>query len=84
MRRPMINNSVRGDAIYEPFAGSGSTLIAAESIGRVCIAMEIDPRYCDVTVRRWQVWTDKTAKLAGDETSFDQINEERIGKANLS
>jgi hypothetical protein len=43
-----------GDFIYEPFAGSGSTLIAAETVGRVCLAMEIDPRYCDVIVERWQ------------------------------
>ncbi|MBX6324352.1 MAG: site-specific DNA-methyltransferase, partial [Rhodospirillaceae bacterium] len=54
MRRPILNNSTRGDLVYEPFAGSGSTLIAAESTGRVCLALEIDPRYCDVIVERWQ------------------------------
>jgi DNA modification methylase len=43
MRRPMLNNSSAGDSIYEPFLGSGTTLIAAESIGRVCIGMELDP-----------------------------------------
>ena len=53
MRRPMINNSAKDDAIYEPFAGSGTTIIAAENTGRVCLAMEIDPRYCDVIVERW-------------------------------
>jgi len=63
MRRPMINNSVRGDIIYEPFAGSGTTLIAAETTDRVCLAMEIDPRYCDVVVERWQAFTGSVAAL---------------------
>ena len=48
MRRPMLNNSTAGDAVYEPFLGSGTTLIAAESTGRVCFAMELDPAYVDV------------------------------------
>jgi 23S rRNA G2445 N2-methylase RlmL len=43
MRRPMLNNSRAGDAVYEPFCGSGTTIIAAEITGRVCQAMEIDP-----------------------------------------
>ena len=61
----MINNSAKDDAIYEPFAGSGTTIIAAESTGRVCLAMEIDPRYCDVIVERWQRYTGKTARRVG-------------------
>jgi DNA modification methylase len=65
MRRPMINNSLADDAIYEPFAGSGTTIIAAESTGRTCLAMEIDPRYCDVIVERWQRYTGKTATRVG-------------------
>jgi DNA modification methylase len=43
-----------GDAVYEPFLGSGTTLIAAQATGRTCLAMEIDPLYVDVAVRRWQ------------------------------
>jgi DNA modification methylase len=78
MRRPMINNSRRGDAIYEPFAGSGSTLIAAESIGRVCLAMEIDPRYCDVIIERFQRHTGITATLAGSDRTFEALRAERI------
>lgn len=62
MRRPILNNSAKGDAVYEPFAGSGSTIIAAESTGRVCFAMEIDPRYCDVIVERWQQFTGEHAE----------------------
>ncbi|MGE0627575.1 MAG: site-specific DNA-methyltransferase [Hyphomicrobiaceae bacterium] len=73
MRRPIVNNSKRGDLIYEPFAGSGTTLIAAESTGRVCFAMEIDPRYCDVIVERWQRFTGKSAVLDGISRSFDDL-----------
>lgn len=73
MRRPMINNSARGDAVYEPFAGSGTTIIAAESTGRRCLAMEIDPRYCDVIVERWQRFTGNEAVLDGDGDSFTGI-----------
>ena len=65
MRRPIMNNSAKGDAIYEPFAGSGTTIIAAESADRVCLAMEIDPRYCDVIVERWQRYTGKRQRVLG-------------------
>ncbi len=54
MRRPILNNSGVGDHVYEPFAGSGTTIIAAETTNRACLAMEIDPAYCDVIVERWQ------------------------------
>jgi len=77
MRRPMLNNSSAGDPIYEPFLGSGTTLIAAESIGRVCIGMELDPLHVDVAVRRWQAFTGKSAILLGDGRSFDAAASER-------
>ena len=64
MRRPIVNNSERGDLIYEPFAGSGTTLIAAETVGRTCLAMEVDPTYCDVVIERWQRHTADPARLA--------------------
>jgi DNA modification methylase len=57
MQRPIINNSVRGDLIYDPFAGSGTTVIAAETTGRRCMALEIDPAYCDLIVARWEAFT---------------------------
>jgi DNA modification methylase len=63
--------------IYEPFAGSGTTIIAAESTGRVCLAMEIDPRYCDVIVERWQRFTGKDAVLAGGAASFGDVRNGR-------
>jgi DNA modification methylase len=77
MRRPMVNNSKRGDAVYEPFAGSGTTLIAAESIERRCFAMEIDPRYCDVIIERWQSFTGSKAQLETDGRSFEDVRTER-------
>jgi DNA modification methylase len=73
MRRPMVNNSNPGQAVYDPFLGSGTTLIAAETSGRVCLGMDLEPRYVDVAVRRWQAFTGKTACLSGDGRSFDVI-----------
>lgn len=65
MRRPILNNSTPGNAIYEPFLGSGTTLIAAEATGRICLAMELDPLYVDVAVRRWQAFTGQDSPIAG-------------------
>ena len=48
--------------VYEPFAGSGTTLIAAETVGRTCLAMEVDPAYCDVVVERWEAFTGNKAQ----------------------
>ena len=56
--------SNKGDLIIEPFGGSGTTIIAAEKLGRGCYAIELDPGYCDVAVKRWEDWTGKKAKLA--------------------
>ena len=78
MRRPIQNNSSPGQAVYDPFLGSGTTLIAAETTGRVCLGMELEPRYVDVAVRRWQAFTGKTACLHGDGRSFDVIAAERL------
>lgn len=54
-------NRLGGDTVYDPFLGSGTTLIAAEQLGRVCYGMEIEPRYCDVIVQRWEKFTGKKA-----------------------
>ena len=78
MRRPMLNNSSPGQAVYDPFLGSGTTLIAAETSGRLCLGVDIEPRYVDVAVRRWQAFTGKTACLSGDGRSFEAIAAERI------
>src|SRR6202011_443580 len=78
MRRPMLNNSNPGQAVYDPFLGSGTTLIAAETTGRVCLGMELAPRYVDVTVRRWQAFTGMKASLLDDGRSFEVIADERL------
>lgn len=77
MRRPILNNSSRGQAVFEPFSGSGTTIIAAETTGRACHAMELDPAYVDVAVRRWQAFTGAQATLDGDGRSFAEIAAER-------
>jgi len=73
MRRPILNNSNRGQTIYEPFCGSGTTLIAAQSTGRACYAMELDPGYLDVAVLRWQAFAGDAAVLDGDGRTFDAV-----------
>jgi DNA modification methylase len=78
MRRPILNNSSVGDAVYEPFLGSGTTLIAAESIGRVCYGVEIDPTYVDVAVRRWQAFSGQRATRERDGMSFDDVASEAV------
>ncbi len=73
MRRPMLNNSVRGAIVYDPFLGSGTTLIAAETTERSCYGLDIDPHYVDVVVRRWQQSTGKSAVLESDGRSFAEV-----------
>jgi DNA modification methylase len=81
MRRPMLNNSNPGQAIYEPFLGSGTTLIASQTSGRVCFAIELDPRYVDVATRRWEAFTGEQATLLADGRTFEAIAAERISAA---
>lgn len=73
MRRPMLNNSQPGDTIYEPFSGSGTTIIAAEMAGRDCRAVELNPVYVDVAIIRWQAFTDGTARLASTGRTFAEV-----------
>jgi DNA modification methylase len=76
-RRPILNHTLRGELIYEPFLGSGTTLAAAEVTGRLCYGMEIDPKYVDVVVQRWQQLSGKQAVLDGDGRTFEEISAER-------
>lgn len=70
MRRPIQNNSSAGQAVYDPFVGSGTTLIAAEMEARCALCLEINPAYVDVAVKRWQDFTGEKARLDGGP-SFD-------------
>ena len=78
MRRPMLNNSNASEAVYDPFLGSGTTLIAAQTVGRICVGLELDPGYVDVIVRRWQAFTGESAILDGTGCTFEEI---RAGRA---
>ena len=55
----------KGDLVVDFFGGAGSTLIASQAMGRLCRMMEIDPRYCDVIIERWQQFTNKSVRLRG-------------------
>ena len=80
MRRPMLNNSSSGDAVYEPFLGSGTTLIAAESCDRHCLAVELDPIYVDLAVRCWEAFSGKQAVLSESGRTFGEVVLAREGK----
>jgi DNA modification methylase len=67
--------------VYDPFLGSGTTLIAAEMTGRVCYGMEIDPKFADVIVQRWQGFTNQQATLEADGRTFDEVKADRLGVA---
>lgn len=67
MARPIRNNSAEGEGVYDPFLGSGTTLIAAEKLNRICYGMELDPAYCDIIVQRWMKLTGKKVKRNGEE-----------------
>ena len=58
-----------GDLIYEPFCGSGTQIVAAERAGRRCFAMELDPAYCDVAVRRWEMATGRTVQRSSADAA---------------
>ena len=79
MKRPIENNSSPGQAVYEPFSGSGTTIIAGEMTGRCVHAIELNPAYVDVAVTRWQEFTGKTATLEGDGRNFAELKAERHG-----
>src|ERR1039457_6474522 len=78
MRRPLLNHTKRGESVFDPFLGSGTTLAAAEITERVCWGIELDPKYVDTVVLRWQGLTGGKATLEGDGRTFDQIAEERL------
>jgi len=80
MRRPMLNNSSPGQAVYEPFCGSGTTIIAAETCGRHCHAVELDPPYVDVAVARWQAFTGREVVLEATGETFATVSAERAAE----
>jgi DNA modification methylase len=77
MRRPMLNHTEKGAVVYDPFLGSGSTLIAAHSVDRTCYGTEISPGYVDTVIERWQTTTGQAATREADGRSFDDLRAER-------
>ena len=77
MRRPIVNNSSPGQAVYEPFSGSGTTLIAAEMEGRACHAVELSPAYVDVAIQRWQAFTGHSATPEAGGDTFAAVGSAR-------
>ena len=69
----LLDCTARGDIVLDPFLGSGTTLLAAERVGRVCRGLEIDPLYADTAIRRWQAHTGDEARHAESGRSFDEI-----------
>jgi DNA modification methylase len=65
--------------VYDPFLGSGTTLAAAELTERVCYGIELDPKYVDVVIQRWQLLTGKQATLDANSRTFDDVAQERRG-----
>ena len=73
LQRALQNNSKQGDEVIDLFGGSGSTLIACEKTARDCRMMELDPKYCDVIVKRWQDFTGEAATHAESGKAFDEV-----------
>ena len=73
----MLNNTKKGGIVLDSFGGSGTTMIAAEKNGRVSRLMELDPKYCDVIIKRWQDFTGNAATLEGDGRTFDEVSADR-------
>ena len=80
VERAIRNSSKSRDTVLDPFGGSGTTLMAAEATGRRAALIELDPRYCDVIVRRWQDGTGQAATLDGDGRSLLEIAAVRAGE----
>ena len=74
----------RGAIVLDPFAGNGTTIIAAEKTGRHGRAIELDPLYCDVIVRRWQQYTGKAARLEGSDLTFEDVEATRLAGQSAS
>jgi DNA modification methylase len=81
MRRPILNHTKRGAVVYDPFLGSGTTLIAAELTGRACYGIELDPKYVDVICQRYIDFSGKPVILESTGRTFEQVKADRLGVA---
>src|SRR5437867_1881637 len=84
MRRPIINHTKRGAVVYDPFLGSGTTLVATELTGRVCCGLQLDPNYVDVIIGRWQNMSGQEATLDGAGATFQEVQLQRRQPAGVA
>jgi DNA modification methylase len=77
IERALSNSSKSGDIVIDCFGGSGSTLIACEKHGRMARLMELDPKYCDVIITRWQDFTGQAATLEATGKTFEELKQKR-------
>ena len=84
VERAIRNSSRPGNSVLDPFGGSGTTLIAAEKSGRKAFLMELDPKYVDVIVRRWQDWTGKLATRESDGAALDDLAGDVAGARSIA
>jgi DNA modification methylase len=82
MAKPIRNNTRKGDGVYDPFLGSGTTLIAAEQLNRICYGIELSPSYCDIIVKRWIKLMDKNNKSVIIKHNGKEINKEDLYGSN--
>ena len=80
----LLDASVKGDIVADPFMGSGTTLIAAEKLGRKARGIELDPLYCDTIIRRWQRWTGDAAVRVADGMPFPALEAEATALENMA
>jgi DNA modification methylase len=81
VEKAIRNSSKTRDTILDPFGGSGTTLIACQKTGRQARLIELEPKYCDVIIRRWQEFTGQEAKLEADGRSYNTVAAERSAVA---
>ena len=81
IERAIRNSSRRGEVVLDPFGGAGSTMIACEKTGRRAALVELEPRFVDVTIRRWETYTHQVAHLEKDGRTFAAVAQDRLQKA---
>jgi DNA modification methylase len=79
----LLDCTARGEVVLDQFAGSGTTIMAAEKVGRKAYAIEYEPAYCDVAILRWQRSTKREAALSGDGRTFSEVGAERAGEESI-